>query len=171
MSSNQAKYDEVSLLQSEEIVVQPSSAVGKARTWRRTAAAAAALLGTAGVASYAATSVVTSGSRAQAPSVPLLEGESLEAFENLRQLMDPDVRIHAETSPAGKVIFNDKDLYDVQCSVDVLQSAAYLGQAVISIEKTLVYTDAVCKEDHSYNSGCATQIELAVVVLCWLASY
>mmetsp|Transcript_69177 Transcript_69177/g.144470 ORF Transcript_69177/g.144470 Transcript_69177/m.144470 type:complete len:454 (-) Transcript_69177:442-1803(-) len=168
MSSNQVQYDEVALLQSEETVLPSTS---KARTWGRTAAVSAVLLGTAAVASYAATSTVTSGARTQGPSVPLLEGESLEAFENLRQLMDPDVRIHAETSPTGKIIFNDKDLYDVQCSVDVLQSAAYLGQAVISIEKTLVYTDAVCKEDHSHTSGCATQIELAVVVLCWLASY
>eukprot|EP00405_Crypthecodinium_cohnii_P008591 CAMPEP_0206441000 /NCGR_PEP_ID=MMETSP0324_2-20121206/13045_1 /ASSEMBLY_ACC=CAM_ASM_000836 /TAXON_ID=2866 /ORGANISM="Crypthecodinium cohnii, Strain Seligo" /LENGTH=169 /DNA_ID=CAMNT_0053908727 /DNA_START=111 /DNA_END=616 /DNA_ORIENTATION=- len=149
--------------------VLPQSA--KVRTWGRTIAVSSALLGVAGLAGYAfRASTLPTSSRVEGPSVPLLEGESLQAYENLeRQLLDPNTRIHASPSPEGKVIFNDKDLYDVQCSVDVLQSAAYLGQAVISIEKTLVYTDAVCKEDHSYNSGCATQIELAVVVLCWLA--
>lgn len=99
----------------------------------------------------------------------LLSDESLEAWERLnRFLADTDA-----SQPAAKkqfsLSFNNTKLYYTQCVVDITQSAAYLGQAMVLIDKSLTYEGYQCPD--SSRRGCAVMVQAVNTCMIWLASY
>jgi len=97
-----------------------------------------------------------------------LPAESLEAWERLNHfLMDANVSERAlEDAP---VSLHETQLYHTQCSVDVVQATAYLGQAVVWLDKAVTYEGFQCPDNTQ--TGCAVAVEAVITSLFWVASY
>jgi len=101
----------------------------------------------------------------------LLNSEATAAYERLNHMLkeqniDTD-RIDVQ-EPGGFKLDQTKLAY-TQCTIDVIQASAYLGSAIIFIDKAVNYGGVQCPD--ATQQGCSVQIEAAVTAMTWLASY
>jgi len=176
MARCQDNIEEVTgLIEIEATTLAATTPSSTRRTWARKVAVAATLLGAVGLGVWAFKPIedietVAMGPR-KVPDIRTVHKENMEAFEQLRKLMDPDERIPTVPSPDHKLIFNDEDIWDYQCFLDFYQSSGYFAVGVNALHKIEWYANQSCDIDHSATSGCAIWIETAISIWLWQAQY
>jgi len=122
----------------------------------------------AGLILYVAMTPSNQDRRGGVVSAIALPAESLEAWERLNHLLvDANVSERAlEDAPVSR---RDKQLYHTQCSVDVVQATAYLGQGVVWLDKAVTYEGTQCPD--KTQRGCAVAVEAVITSLFWVMSY
>jgi len=176
MARCQDNIEEVTgLIEIEATTLAATTPSSTRRTWARKVAVAATLLGAVGLGVWAFKPIedietVAMGPR-KVPDIRTVHKENMEAFEQLRKLMDPDERIPTVPSPDHKLIFNDEDIWDYQCFLDFYQSSGYFAAGVSLIHKIEWYANMSCEINHSPTSGCAIWIEAAISLWLWQSQY
>lgn len=104
--------------------------------------------------------------------------DSIEDWEQIPGI--DDVIAHAQTLELKQPLRRLDDLfYDSQpsekpwirteCVIDVVQAAAYLGQAVVFLYKAIKYDGLRCPDNSP--SGCAASVAGFITSITWIASY
>lgn len=101
----------------------------------------------------------------------LLNLEATAAYERLNHMLkEANIDIDKiDVQEPGGLKLDQMKLAYTQCTIDVVQASAYLGSAIIFIDKAVNYGGAQCPDETK--EGCAVQIEAAVTAMIWLASY
>ncbi|CAK9073870.1 unnamed protein product [Durusdinium trenchii] len=89
----------------------------------------------------------------------ITEAKGLELKQPLRHLNDLFYHSQPEEVPWIRT----------ECVIDVVQAAAYLGQAVVFLYKAIDYDGVRCPDDSP--SGCAASVAGFITSVSWIASY
>jgi len=95
----------------------------------------------------------------------LLSGESMAAYARQDRML-ADINVEEPGTPPG---LNQTKLAHTQCVVDVVQASAYLGQAIVWIDKAVTYEGYRCPDDTQ--RGCTVSVSAVITAMLWLASY
>eukprot|EP00438_Fugacium_kawagutii_P009781 Skav218802 [mRNA] locus=scaffold1140:310843:312269:+ [translate_table: standard] len=169
----QLRTEEVEeMLLEEDILESPSTNSTKPRQWYFAGAGLALLvvLGVAAKVVYRSPETLLKSKHFDMATVQ--EWEEIPGIEKVVE--------HAKTLELKQPLRNLNDLfYDSQpeelpwirteCVIDVIQGAAYLGQAVVFLYKAIEYDGIRCPDNSP--AGCAASIAGFITSVTWIASY